>query len=108
MEEARAIVFVPNTSLVEAAAVFEQKRATLEIAQEHDCALANILLVSVRLADRVPVQGHAEELALDEPFRQHGPNVLPDFAMRMVLRLLLLLHPAHDVWLTLFRGVVSA
>ena len=29
MEEARAIVFVPNTSLVEAAAVFEQKRATL-------------------------------------------------------------------------------
>ncbi len=66
VEEARAIVSVPHASLLESATVLEQKRAALKISQEHDTALADILLVSVRLADGVPVQGHAE--ALDEPF----------------------------------------
>ena len=68
VEEARAIVSVPDASLLESATVLEEERAALEIPQEHDTALADILLVSMRLADRVPVQGRAEEFALDEPF----------------------------------------
>ena len=108
VEEARAVVSVPDASLLEAAAVLEEERTAFKISQKHDTALADILLVSVWLADRVPVQGHAEEFVRDEPFWDHSGNMLPDLAVRMVLALLLLLHPAHAVRLALLRGVVSA
>ena len=38
VEEARAIVSVPDASLLEAAAVLEEERTTLKFAQKHDTA----------------------------------------------------------------------
>ena len=55
MKEARAIVSVPDASLLETASVLKEESSTLEIAQKHDGALSDILLVSVRLAYRIAV-----------------------------------------------------
>ena len=85
MKEARAIISMPDTSLLETAAILEEERATLEISHEYDGTLSNVLLVSMWLANRVAVQGHAEEFAFDKPIRQHGTYVLPNFATRVIL-----------------------
>ena len=58
---------MPHTSLLETATILKEKRATLEISQEQDSALADVIFVSMGLANRVAVQGHSEELALDKP-----------------------------------------
>ena len=108
MKEARAIVSMPDTSLLETAAILEEERATLELSYEYDGTLSDVILVSMRLANSVAVQGHAEKLAFNKPIRQHGAYVLATFATRMILGLLMLLHPAHAVGLAFFRCVVSA
>ena len=88
------IVPVPHSSLLEPAAIVQDERATLVISQEHNAALADILLVSMRLAYSVAIERYTEEFAGDKPLRQHGVYVLKNVATRMVLALLLLLHPA--------------
>ena len=108
MKEARAIISMPDTSLLETAAILEEERATLEISHEYDGTLSDVLLVSMRLANSVAVQGHAEEFAFDKPIRQHGTYVLPNFTTRVILGLLMLLHPAHAVRPAFLRRVVSA
>ena len=100
VEEARAVVSVPDALLLNSAAVLEQKRTAFKFSQKHDTALADILLVSMRLADSVAIQRHTEELAGGHPFRQHALHKLVDVALRMLLTLLL--HPANGVILALF------
>jgi len=69
VEEGAAVRSVPHASRLKAAAVLEEQRAALEIAKEQDGALAEVLLVPVRLAYRVAIERHAEEFARDESFR---------------------------------------
>ena len=99
---------MPHTSLLETATILKEKRATLEISQEQDSALADVIFVSMGLANRVAVQRYSEELALDKPVGQHATHVLPNFATRMILGLLRLLDPAHAVWPALLRCEMSA
>ena len=108
VEEARAVVSVPNAPFLDATAILEEERTAFKISKEHYGCIADFLLVSMRLADSVAIERHAEELAWDHPFRQHALHKLVDLALRMVLTLLLLLHPAKGVILPLLRCVVRS
>ncbi len=88
------IVPVRYTFFFEPAAIVQDERATLVVTQEHNAALANVLLVLVRLAHRLAVDRYTEKFARGEQIWQHGAYVINDGAIRMVLALLLFIDPA--------------
>ena len=102
------IVPAPHSSLFEPAAIVQDGRATLVISQEHNTALADILLVLVRLAYSVAIERYTKNFAGDEPLQKHGVYVLINVAVRMVLALLLLLHPALRIILPCLGSVKCA
>ena len=99
---------VPHSSFLEAAAIVQNEGATLIISQEHNAALADILLVPMRLANSVAIERYTKKFVGDKPLRQHGVNVVKNVAMRMVLTLLLLVHPALRILLLSLGNVKSA